>query len=281
LVRAPGKAAEDLSVEELIAEGRVPDKVVELLRSEGDRARLAQEAMLRAIAESEDARRSLAEQTEKAEGLSVEELIRGGHVPDKVVEILESEGERARLAQEAMLRAIAESEDVRRRLTAQQERAVKVANEDLLKAMLPVLDNLELCLQHSDTEDTAGLREAVEMTLRQWYGVFERAGAVKISAELGGGFDPSVHEGVMQDSEAGLPSGTIARVLQSGFSFHGRVLRPTRVAVSIGEGLSASSPEPAPDAGAAKAAPQGRRRADRPRSARKKQAKRTPGRKKR
>jgi molecular chaperone GrpE len=240
------KAAEDLSVEELIADGRVPDKVVELLRSESDRARIAQEAMLRAIAESEDVRRSLAERMEKARSLSVDELVEGGHVPEKVVAFLESESERARVAQEAMLRAIGESEDVRRRLTAQQEQAVKVANEELLKSMLPVLDNLELCLQHSDTADTARLREAIEMTLRQWYGVFERAGAVKISAEHGGGFDPSIHESVMQDSEADLPKGTIARILQSGFSFHGRLLRPTIVSVSTGEGVSAEAPPSRP-----------------------------------
>jgi molecular chaperone GrpE len=315
LVSAPGKAANDLSVEELIADGQVPHKVVELLEAEGDRTRLAQEAMLRAIAESDDVRRSLAQRTEKAKGLSVEELIEGGHVPAKVVELLESESDRAHLAQEAMLRAIAESDDVRRRLTAQQEQALKVANEELLKAMLPVLDNLELCLQHSDTENTARLREAIEMTLRQWYGVFERAGAVKIPAERGGEFDPSIHEGVMQDSDADLPSGTIVRILQTGFSFHGRVLRPTVVSLSTGEGLSESEgeteelkpgrvteslgatqemaaaaataqrteapPEPADTKAGTEPPARRRRRAGSPRSSRKKQPKRSPGHKKR
>jgi molecular chaperone GrpE len=245
LIGAPEKTVEDLSVEELIAEGRLPDKVVAFLKSEGDRARVAQEAMLRAIGESEDARRRLAERTEEARDLSVEELIKEGHVPAKIVELLESESDRARVAQEAMLRAIAESEDVRRRLTTRQELAVKRANEDLVKAMLPVLDNLELCLQHSETEEAAPLREAIAMTLRQWYEVFERAGATRIPAERGGEFDPSLHEGVMQDPGSDLPQGTIARILQSGFSFHGRVLRPTRVVVSTGEGLSAPTAWPA------------------------------------
>jgi molecular chaperone GrpE len=239
--------------------------------------------MLRAIADSEDARRELADRTEKARTLSAEELVAGGHVPGKVVELLGSERERARVAQEAMLRAIAESEDVRRRLTAQQEKAVKVANEDLLKALLPVLDNLELCLQHSDTEDAAQLREAIEMTLRQWYAVFEKAGAVKIPAERGGAFDPGVHEGVMQDADAEMPPDTIARILQTGFSFHGRLLRPTRVSVSTGEGPSThAAPRGAEraKAGKAKVAARGRRRAGRAGSARKKQPKKAAGRKK-
>ena len=91
-----------------------------------------------------------------------------------------------------MLRAIADGEDERRRLTERQEQALKFANEDLLKSMLPVLDNLELCMKHSNIESPSPLREAVEMTLRQWYDVFEKAGAVKIHAERGEGFDLSL-----------------------------------------------------------------------------------------
>jgi molecular chaperone GrpE len=171
---------------------------------------------------------------ESTSGLTVAELIAGGHVPEAVVEHLRSEGERASVAQEAMLRAIADGEDIRHRLAQQHEQAVKFANEGLLKAMLPVLDNLELCLEHSDTDDTAPLREALEMTLRQWHDVFEQAGAVRIRAERGGDFDPGIHEAVMEEPNAALPNGSIARIVQPGFLFHERVLRPARVSLSTG-----------------------------------------------
>jgi molecular chaperone GrpE len=167
-------------------------------------------------------------------GLTVAELIAGGHVPEAVVEHLRSESERARVAQEAMLRTIADGEDVRRRLTERHEQAVRFANEDLLKAMLPVLDNLELCLQHSDSGTTTPLREAMEMTLRQWHDVFEKAGAVRIRAERGGEFDPAIHEAVMQEPDAELPNGSIARIVQPGFLLHERVLRPARLSLSTG-----------------------------------------------
>lgn len=171
--------------------------------------------------------------------LSVVELIAGGHVPEAVVEHLRSENDRARVTQEAMLRAIADGEDVRRRLTEQKEQAVRFANEHLLREMLPVLDNLELSLQYSDAESPSPLREAMEMTLRQWYAVFERAGAVRIDAERGGEFDPAVHEVVMEEPDAALPEGSIARIIQTGLRVHERVLRPTRVSLSTGKPATA------------------------------------------
>lgn len=186
------------------------------------------------------------------EELSVSDLIAAGKVPPKVVEFLEAEQERARAAQERMLRALAETENVRRRLARQKDEAVKHANDGLLKELLPVLDNFELSLQHSDTENAERLREGVELILRQWYKVFEKIGAKPIEAAVGTSFDPSVHEAVMQDNDVDLPQGRISKILQTGFLYHERLLRPTMVAVSTGEGYAGTG-EAAPEAASADA----------------------------
>lgn len=183
----------------------------------------------------------------QADEVSVEELIASGQVPAAVVEFLEAEQERARAAQERLLRTIAETENIRKRLGKQKEEALRFANQDLIKQLLPVLDNLILCLDNADTENPERLKEGVELTLRQWHKLFSNLGVEKIEAEVGTTFDPNIHEAVMQDPKAELPANTISKVLQTGFTYHERLLRPAMVIVATGDAAADASTEDAPE----------------------------------
>jgi molecular chaperone GrpE len=147
---------------------------------------------------------------------------------------LEAERERARQAEERMLRVLADSDNQRKRLEREQKETVRFANERLLLEMLPVLDNLERCVLHE--ADAKELRNGVELTLAQFRQVVENAGVEAVPAAPGIAFDPTVHEAVLQDDEADLPEKTVVRVIQPGFKYRERLLRPARVVVASGKG---------------------------------------------
>jgi len=150
---------------------------------------------------------------------------------------LEAERDRARHAEERMLSALAETDNQRKRLEREQKEAVRFANERLLLELLPVLDNLERCVVHAAGDaDERELRKGTELTLAQFRQVVQSVGVEAVPAAPGVAFDPTVHEAVLQDDEADLPEKTIARVVQAGFKYRERLLRPARVVVASGKG---------------------------------------------
>jgi len=148
---------------------------------------------------------------------------------------LEAERDRARQAEERMLRVLADTDNQRKRLEREQKEAVRFANERLLLEMLPVLDNLERCVVHAaGGADAKEIWKGAELTLAQFRQVVQNVGVEAVLAAPGVAFDPAVHEAVLQDDEADLPEKTIARVVQPGFKYRERLLRPARVVVASG-----------------------------------------------
>jgi molecular chaperone GrpE len=84
------------------------------------------------------------------------------------------------------------------------------------------------------------LIEGVRATERMLEQLLERFGIRKIEA-LGQAFDPNRHEAVMQVDDAERPPGTVAQVIQDGYTIHDRLLRPARVIVSRRTGPSSQS----------------------------------------
>jgi molecular chaperone GrpE len=98
----------------------------------------------------------------------------------------------------------------------------------LLRQLLEVIDNLERAL--ATPADASGLRQGVEMTLRQLLRVLGQAGVERIAVEAGQPFDPSQHEAVAVHT-GDVSQDTVADVEQAGYLHDGAVLRPARVAV--------------------------------------------------
>lgn len=131
--------------------------------------------------------------------------------------------------QDALLRAKAETENMRRRAAEDVIKAGKFAGEKLSSAMLPVKDSLEAAL--ADTSgDVAKLREGVDLTLKQLVQAFSGASIEEVNP-LGEKFDPHKHQAISQIEAPGEPN-HVVQVLQKGYLLHDRVLRPALVIVS-------------------------------------------------
>ncbi|HUF93084.1 MAG TPA: nucleotide exchange factor GrpE [Candidatus Limnocylindria bacterium] len=134
--------------------------------------------------------------------------------------------------QDKLLRALAETENVRRRAQRDREEYVKYAAESLLKDLVPVLDNLDRALAAARAkDDSAGVVEGVELIQRELLRVLERAGVTRYSA-VGQRFDPTRHEAIARIVSPSQPADTVVTETAPGYLLHGRVLRPAMVAVA-------------------------------------------------
>jgi molecular chaperone GrpE len=132
------------------------------------------------------------------------------------------------------LRSQAEMENLKRRSKKEKEDWLKYANESLIKELLPVLDNLEKAIEHSqDGTAVDALREGVELTLKGLKDSLEKSGLKEVKA-LGEPFDPCFHQAVSEQEDEFVASGSILIELQKGYTLNDRLIRPAMVVVSKG-----------------------------------------------
>ncbi len=156
--------------------------------------------------------------------------------------------EHERLAAEAReMRSLAqrkqaEFENYRRRIERERAETVKYAATEVIKEILPVLDNLERAreaAQSGPSVDENQLREGVEIICKQFRDTLNKLGLTEVEAE-DAPFDPHVHEAVGRVETDEHPEGTVVKVLQKGYSFKDRLLRPAMVSVSLPTGGGSS-----------------------------------------
>jgi molecular chaperone GrpE len=130
---------------------------------------------------------------------------------------------------DALQRLKAEFDNYRKRAARDQQSLVLLANERLVKELLPVLDDLGRALQAVEEHEEAKLEEGVQLVHRALADLLRREGLAEI--ETNGHFDPHVHEALLaQPSEE--DEGTVIEVVQQGYRLGDRVLRPARVVVA-------------------------------------------------
>jgi len=153
-----------------------------------------------------------------------------------------------RLAVEARdMRALAqrkqaEFENYRRRIERERAETAKYAAADVVKEILPVLDNLERAVEAAKASPSGGqsqLREGVEIICKQFRDTLDKLGMTEVDAE-DAPFDPHVHEAVGRVETDEHPEGTVVTVLQKGYFFKDRLLRPAMVSVSLPKSAEAS-----------------------------------------
>src|SRR5262249_27555163 len=132
---------------------------------------------------------------------------------------------------ERLLRTLADSENTRRRIERSAEDSRKFALSNFARDLLTVADTLHRAVEatKSGTVDPA-VAEGVEATERMLTSVLERAGVRKVSA-LGEKFDPSLHEAMAEVDDSRKAPGSVAEVMEEGYTIHDRLLRPARVVV--------------------------------------------------
>ena len=132
---------------------------------------------------------------------------------------------------ERLLRLAAELDNYKKRSEREKAEFLKRANENLLRDLLPVVDNLERALQHAEKADKDSMLKGLEMTHQELMKVLSRHGLERIEA-LGQPFDPERHEAMMQQEDLEAEPNTVINELQKGYLYHGRLLRPAMVVVS-------------------------------------------------
>jgi len=143
---------------------------------------------------------------------------------------------------ERLTRAMAETENVRRRAERERKDALKYAAAPLAKDLLGVVDNLRRALDSvpaeavEDNETLKTLMSGVEMTEKELLDAFEKHGIQRIAVEPGQRFDPHYHEAMFEVPTDQQQAGTIVHVLQHGYMLHDRLLRPSRVGVAKSAG---------------------------------------------
>ncbi|ACJ00324.1 nucleotide exchange factor GrpE [Rhodospirillum centenum] len=138
-----------------------------------------------------------------------------------------------------LLRALAETENVRRRAEREREDTAKYAIAKFAKDLLAVADNLRRAVesvapdQRQGNEAVNSLLTGVEATERQLAAAFDRAGIQKMEP-LDRPFDPNFHQVMMEMEGTGKAPGTVVAVLQAGYTLQGRLLREAMVGVAKG-----------------------------------------------
>jgi molecular chaperone GrpE len=143
------------------------------------------------------------------------------------------------------VRLAAEFENYKRLSQRDQREQIRYGNEQLIKELLPVVDNMERAIKASTNGGTGdALIQGVDLTLKQLIGTLGKFGVQPIES-VGQPFDPSLHQAVSQVPSESVPEQHVAEEYQKGYRLHDRILRAAMVSVSSGR--------PAPDTGAAAA----------------------------
>ena len=143
--------------------------------------------------------------------------------------------EKLRDAEDRLLRTQAELENFRKRSRRELDEAHRYREIDLLRSLLPVLDNVERALDAAGKKaDVESLIAGFRMTGQQIEKLLMIHGCKPIETE-GQPFDPAVHEAILQQTVEGVAPGTVVGAATKGYKLHDRVVRPAQVIVSKGE----------------------------------------------
>jgi molecular chaperone GrpE len=131
-----------------------------------------------------------------------------------------------------LLRLAADLENYKKRAAREKEDWAKFANEDLLRAVLPFIDNLERAVNHAQkVADTGVLIEGVRLTIQQILQTLNRFGLSSFQS-VGKPFDPAVHEAMLVVETDKHEPNQVVEEFQKGYVLHDRLLRPATVSVS-------------------------------------------------
>ncbi len=133
------------------------------------------------------------------------------------------------------LRLAAEFDNYKRLIQRDQRDQIRFGNEQLLKELLPVVDNLERAIKASQEGGSSDvLIQGVELTLKQLTGALTRFHVTPIQT-IGQLFDPATHQSVTSVASKKVPEQHVVDEFQRGYLLHDRILRAAMVSVSAGQ----------------------------------------------
>jgi molecular chaperone GrpE len=157
-----------------------------------------------------------------------------GSADDLAAQLAAAREEVAALKDQA-LRGQAEAENIRRRAARDVENAHKFALEKFASELLPVIDSLEKAVESAeasgDSADANAIGEGVELSLKLFLDVLEKAGISRIYP-VGEPFDPQLHEAMAMVENPDAEPNSVLDVMQAGYTLNGRLVRAAMVVVS-------------------------------------------------
>lgn len=151
-------------------------------------------------------------------------------------DVLTAKAEECKALNEKYLRLAAEFENYKRLAQRDQRDQIKFGNEQLLKELLPVVDNMERAIKAArDKGVSSALVQGVDLTLKQMSGALAKFGVQAVET-VGQTFDPSAHQAVSQVPSDSVPPNHVVDEFQKGYRLHDRILRAAMVSVSSGPG---------------------------------------------
>jgi molecular chaperone GrpE len=138
-----------------------------------------------------------------------------------------------------LARVTADFQNSRKRLEADMEQRMQYANANLIKSLLPVIDNFERALAVDPAKsDAASILKGLQLVHDQWINVLKSQLVEEIAPKPGDPFNPEQHQALMQqpDEKYKDKGPTVVQLFQKGYMVNDRVLRPAQVVVSKVEG---------------------------------------------
>jgi molecular chaperone GrpE len=141
---------------------------------------------------------------------------------------------RAKESEDKFLRTHADFENIKKRLEKEKYQAIDYASEKFAKDLLSTIDTLEMALQSANADIPAEeliekLKEGIELTVKNVMTTFEKHDISVVETDE---FDPQVHNAVMQVDSPDHESGQIVQVMQKGYNYKERLLRPAMVSIA-------------------------------------------------
>lgn len=132
-----------------------------------------------------------------------------------------------------LARTQADFRNAQRRMEQDKEQAIQFANASLIKAFIPIVDNLDRAVSVDPAKtDPAAILKGTQIVLDQLAKVLAGQGVEVVNPAPGSPFDPTRHEALMHQPSDKYKEPTVTQTLQKGYVMHGRTLRPAGVAVS-------------------------------------------------
>jgi molecular chaperone GrpE len=129
------------------------------------------------------------------------------------------------------VRAVAELDNYKKRAVREKADAIKYGNENLLRDILPLLDNMDRALEHAcNSDDFDAFTKGLKLLQDQFLGCLQKHGVEQIAA-VGKDFDPHVHEAMLQVESEEHEQSKVVSEFERGYLLNGRLLRPAKVSV--------------------------------------------------
>ncbi len=142
--------------------------------------------------------------------------------------------EKIKSLEEALLRERAEVANYKRRKDEEVDRILKYKNEDILKEYLPIIDNFERAIKMDDndlSDEVSKFLEGFKIIYTNTLSLLDKFDVKEIKAD-GVEFDPTYHHAVLTEHDDNKPEGVVLEVLQKGYTYKDKVIRPSMVKVN-------------------------------------------------